>query len=339
METQALELCSSQSGQWQSNYEAGVWRARACRPSGLVPQLKRFVDGAALIRPLVVGDESATNLLVSGGVVGAAAVRLDRKRLYLEDAVVKKQRAHTVFAITSSSPDCAVAVTLEKRLRTTGAHTIRIAPRLPAADLLTQTRKVSKRLKDAILREMQALERAAAAGHEGLPEEITVVDGKLGVHLNEPAKAMWPLVGLVKRHRQMLLPPHLQRIVLDLPVATRSPAFLIESVVPSSAPTVSWYIKIADSAGYAMFGTVRVEVSQRFFESVPAHRRTEWADGLSSEIVALRADSPRYQRKDCSLQPIVMLEHRLHSWIGNPRRLSWSLARAVAPEPVQGELS
>lgn len=305
---------------WNTRYEVdGEWRARRFKASHHVPPLERFVDGAARISLLAHAVSPRGEwLAVVGGMIGAMACRIENERLVTEPEVESDQHAFRAIALPVDEYDDLVIRDFNNELAERGIYLLPVRPRRRGQGHILELNEARVASHTRLTTEMQRLERLAAAGPTGEPDLLTVVDGKLSAQLTDRDRAEWPMVGVVKRHGFVPLASSQQVCLLGLRVGERTPAFLIEPADASVRPSVvSWYAKIAGDQGTALNGTVRVEVSRDYLEQVvAADQRSDWIDGVSQELLVHRAIRPGYSREDCSLDPIVMLEDRLHAMFG-----------------------
>lgn len=318
---------------WRTDYEVdGEWSARRFRATDLVPPLARFVDGAARVTLLAhaVSPRGEWVAMV-GGKIGAMACRIENGRLVTEPEVEIGQHARKAIAFVVDDFEASAVRDFANALQERDIHILPVRPRRKGGGHILELNEARVASHTRLTTEMQRLERVAAEGPEGEPPMLTVVDGKLSAQLTDRDRAEWPLIGVVKRHAFVPLSSSQQVCLLGLRVGERTPAFLIESVDRNARPAiVSWYVKIAGDQGSALNGTIRVEVAQDYLEQITtAGERSDWIDGVSQELLIHRAIRPGYNREDCSLEPIVMLEDRLHAMFGRADYIQLQLRKEL----------
>lgn len=311
---------------WRVAYECpSPWRPRNCLAVESGIPLRRFVDGAARISLLAQHvDPQGNKIALVGGVIGAMAARVEGQRLRVESEACPSLHRRPVIAFAAAGYDPSDIERVRADLFRGGVFLLEVKPRSrngrngngKSRAFALETARVAAHTR--IVGEMRALELVAAAGADDAPGEITVVDGNLSTHMTNADRHYWPLLGVIKRHRIMPLSGSHLQCVESLRVGERTPAFVIESHGENGrCDLVSWYVKIRPDYGVPLRGTIRIEVPLPWLEeSIPEAERTTWYDGVSRTIVGLRAVRSGYSREDCSIQPIVMIEDRLHAVAG-----------------------
>jgi hypothetical protein len=138
-------------------------------------------------------------------------------------------------------------------------------------------------------------------------EVPTVVDGRLEPRAGAIGSAGGPIYGLVKTHRQNYLHARGLRLLYDLGVGERTPAFALPA---TKLPVVSWYVRLTGGNGATPnYGLVRVEVPKAWFESTGKDYGI--VDQLSRTLVEYRSRDGGYGRVAVSLHPIVRAEQLL----------------------------
>lgn len=150
----------------------------------------------------------------------------------------------------------------------------------------------------------------------GLDAPLVVVDGPLS-HGRHPAG----VVGYVKRQHTHYLPPELRSLLVGLPVARRTPLFLIGG----RTNRYSWYLRLAASAGPSG-GLVRCE----FDADGPVSEAVSRADRVTATLPRFASEPHKDPRAPQNLYPIAGLERRLRRRLGDPRLMERAL-RTAAP--------
>lgn len=155
----------------------------------------------------------------------------------------------------------------------------------------------------------------ALAEEAAAPDRLVVLDGPLSFVRD----AGGPIVGAVKSHHRMYLPPAEARTVTRLGVGQRTPLFAIGD------DRLSWYQRLpgAGEAGWA--GILRGEVAR-------AHGIAEargLADRAASELPRYAGRPHRDPRAPQNLAPVAGLEARLRHRMGD-RRLALRAVRRAA---------
>jgi hypothetical protein len=180
--------------------------------------------------------------------------------------------------------------------------------------------------------EMSLLEELAIAQKNEIP---TVVDGPLKSHESGFDATTSPVFGVVKTYRITHLHTQGQQLLYQLEAGQRTPAFSFEYDTSareegrrSRLPIVAWYLRLSGGDG-AMpnVGTVRVEVSRKWFEAhsygadhVTA-RGVEFVNQLSRTLYEYRCRESSYRRATISLHPIVRAEESLGALFGSHEQL------------------
>jgi hypothetical protein len=99
--------------------------------------------------------------------------------------------------------------------------------------------------------------------------------------------------------------------------------------VREGVPTVAWYLRLAADFGRpGLYGVVRVEVAEGYLQIATRSNPSQWISDISARLDDARAFRAGYARQHCSLQPIVLLEDRLHAR-GFGEGDFWNLRRMV----------
>ena len=148
------------------------------------------------------------------------------------------------------------------------------------------------------------------------PGRLVVVDGRLSFVRD----AGGPIVGAIKSHQRMYLPPRESAVVSALAIGERTPLFAI------GEDRWSWYQRLpgAGVAGWA--GIVRGELPRTL--DLPSARRL--ADRAAAELPAYAGRPHRDPRAPQNLAPVAGLESRLRHRLGD-RRLALRAVRRAAP--------
>lgn len=147
-------------------------------------------------------------------------------------------------------------------------------------------------------------------------ESLVVVDGPLshGRHPNG-------VVGYIKRQHTHYLPPEVRPLLLDLPVARRTPIFLIGG----RSNRYSWYQRLAAGGGPAG-GLVRCEVAA----DGPIDEAIRLADSVASVLPRFASHPHKDPRAPQNLYPIAGLERTLRRRLGDPSLMERAIRRASA---------
>ncbi len=160
----------------------------------------------------------------------------------------------------------------------------------------------------------QQLELALAEELAG-PDRLIVLDGRLSFVRDVGG----PVVGAIKSHHRMYLPPEEARVVVALRVGERTPLFAI------GADRLSWYQRLpgVGLAGWA--GILRGEVAR----SMGAAEAARLADRAAVELPRFAGRPHRDPRAPQNLSPVAGLEWRLRHRMGD-RRLALRAVRRAA---------
>lgn len=160
----------------------------------------------------------------------------------------------------------------------------------------------------------QQMELALAEQLAG-PERLVVIDGRLSFVRDVGG----PVVGAIKSHHRMYLPPAEARVVVALRVGERTPLFAI------GEDRLSWYQRLpgVGSAGWA--GILRGEAPR----SLGTAEAARLADRAAAELPRFAGRPHRDPRAPQNLSPIAGLEWRLRHRMGD-RRLALRAVRRSA---------
>jgi hypothetical protein len=147
-------------------------------------------------------------------------------------------------------------------------------------------------------------------------ESLVVVDGPLshGRHPNG-------VVGYIKRQHTHYLPPEVRPVLLNLPVARRTPIFLIGG----RSNRYSWYQRLAVGGGPAG-GLVRCEVAA----DSPIDEAIRLADTVASLLPRFASHPHKDPRAPQNLYPIAGLERTLRGRLGDPSLMERAIRLASA---------
>ncbi len=147
------------------------------------------------------------------------------------------------------------------------------------------------------------------------PDRLVVLDGRLSFLRD----AAGPVVGAIKSHHRMYLPPEEARTVIALAVGQRTPLFAI------GEDRLSWYQRLpgVGCAGWA--GILRGEVAR----SVGAGEAQRLADRATAELPRFAGRPHRDPRAPQNLSPIAGLESQMRRRMGD-RRLALRAVRRAA---------
>lgn len=147
---------------------------------------------------------------------------------------------------------------------------------------------------------------------------LVVVDGPLshGRHPNG-------VVGYIKRQHTHYLPVEVRHVLLDLPVARRTPIFLIGG----SSNRYSWYVRLAAGNGPSG-GLVRCEIAA----DAPIDEAIRLADTVTSTLPRFASEPHKDPRAPQNLYPIAGLERTLRRRLGDPMLME----RAIRVASAQG---
>lgn len=154
---------------------------------------------------------------------------------------------------------------------------------------------------------------------------LVIVDGPLS-HGRHPAG----VVGYVKRQHTHYLPPELRPLLGDLPVARRTPLFLIGG----RSNRYSWYQRLAVGPGPSG-GLVRCEVSadRTIDEAIRI------ADSVAGSLPRFASEPHKDPRAPQNLYPIAGLERELRRRLGDPHLMERAIRLASASANGDGRRS
>ena len=159
------------------------------------------------------------------------------------------------------------------------------------------------------------------------PERLVVLDGRLSFVRDVGG----PVVGAIKSHHRMYLPPAEARTVVALRVGERTPLFAI------GEDRLSWYQRLPGVGCEGWAGILRGEAAR----SMGAAQAARLADRAAAELPRFAGRPHRDPRAPQNLSPIAGLEWRLRHRMGDRRmalravRRSALRARLDASWPAQ----
>lgn len=172
--------------------------------------------------------------------------------------------------------------------------------------------------------EMRAVERQLARDHAA-PDRVVVADGPLAPGETTAGH----VVGFVKRLFKLYVPADQLAVLRALPMAARTPLFLIAGNDRFSR--YSWFVRIGPRLGIEsdFTGLVRLEVSG----TVGREEAVRLADLLTTLLPRFVPSRTRDPRAPQNLVPIGALEQHLRRSLGDARlihrRLATRLARSL----------
>jgi hypothetical protein len=294
------------------------------------PEFKRYVDGSAHLIPLAWGRDGEGFAAVVAGTTGALAGLVTPLRtLRTEPAAEWDHSARLVVGLSHYGMEASVIEALRAEFLT--AANIHLFTRQisePAADnFFPGITSAQHAARSAALESMHAQERISVAGIDGAPTLMTCCDGPLSSHLlGESDRRKWPLVGVVKKHSRLTIPSEVSQCVIRLPVGHRSPAM---KFTRNGVSIVTWYLRLASDFGRTgLYGIIRAEVSEEYLQIAAEGNQTQWISDISARLYEARAYRPGYRREHCSLQPILLVEDRLHAHAGG-EGVIWNLRKML----------
>lgn len=173
--------------------------------------------------------------------------------------------------------------------------------------------------------EMRAAERQLARSH-ARPDRIVIADGPLA----PGDTTVGHVLGFVKRLFKLYVGPEQLAVVRALPLAARTPLFLIEG--HDRFARYSWFLRLGPRLAIEseFTGLVRLEVSSAVGRD-EAIRLADLTAGLLPRFVPSRTRDPRAPQ---NLIPIGALEHHLRRGLGDARLIHRRLATRLAQESL-----
>lgn len=173
--------------------------------------------------------------------------------------------------------------------------------------------------------EMRAVERQLAREHAG-PERVVVADGPLAPGETTAGH----VVGFVKRLFKLYVPAEQLGVVRALPMAARTPLFLIAGNDRFSR--YSWFVRLGPRLPIEsdFTGLVRLEVSG----TVGKEEAVRLADLMTTLLPRFVPSRTRDPRAPQNLVPIGALEQHLRRGLGDARLIHRRLATRLAQEFV-----
>lgn len=161
----------------------------------------------------------------------------------------------------------------------------------------------------------QHMELALAETIAG-PDRLVVLDGPLRF-VRDPAG---PMVGAVKSHHRMYLPPAEASVVVTLAVGQRTPLFAIGD------DRLSWYQRLPGAGDHGWAGILRGEVAR----AAGVLEATRLADRAARELPRFAGRAHRDPRAPQNMAPVAGLEARLRHRLGDRRLALRAVRRAAA---------
>jgi hypothetical protein len=274
-----------------TDVEALDWTPVDPRPSP--PGELAFIDGAQQVEAWLTVTAPGEAVALPGAAFAVAA-----------GAVLAAPGAPA--RITGVSVRRAVLTVGDRRLELPPTGGFAWEPRAGAAQEATG---IARRVGDY----RQQLELALAE-ELAAPERLVVLDGRLSFLRD----AEGPVVGAVKSHHRMYLPPGEAGCVVALQVGQRTPLFAI------GEDRLSWYQRLpgVGCAGWA--GILRGEVAR----SAGVAEAVRLADRAAAELPRFAGRPHRDPRAPQNLTPVAALEWRLRHRMGDRRLALRAVRRA-----------
>ncbi len=153
------------------------------------------------------------------------------------------------------------------------------------------------------------------------PGRLVVLDGRLSFVRD----AAGPIVGAIKSHHRMYLPPAQAAVVTALRVGQRTPLFAI------GTDRLSWYQRLPNAGEAGWAGILRGELPRAL--GVAEARRL--ADRAAAELPRFAGRPHRDPRAPQNLAPIAALEERLRHRLGDRRLALRAVRRAAAAAELE----
>jgi hypothetical protein len=154
-------------------------------------------------------------------------------------------------------------------------------------------------------------------------DRLVVLDGRLSFVRD----AQGPVVGAIKSHHRMYLPPDEARAVVALAVGERTPLFAI------GEDRLSWYQRLPGVGCEGWAGILRGEVARAL--GIAEARRL--ADRAARELPRFAGRPHRDPRAPQNLAPVAGLEERLRHRMGDRRLALRAARRAAAGASLDGQ--
>ena len=212
-------------------------------------------------------------------------------------------------------PASIVALRVRRMVLTVGERRLALPP---SGGFAWESRAGAAREATGIARRVgqfrQELELALAE-ELAADERLVVLDGRLSFVRD----AGGPVVGAIKSHHRMYLPPEEARAVVALEVGERTPLFAIGD------DRLSWYQRLPGAGREGWAGILRGELAG----AVGLAEARRLADRAASELPRFAGRPHRDPRAPQNLAPVAGLEERLRHRMGD-RRLALRAARRAA---------
>ncbi|MDX6554683.1 MAG: hypothetical protein QOD86_878 [Miltoncostaeaceae bacterium] len=153
------------------------------------------------------------------------------------------------------------------------------------------------------------------------PGRLVVLDGRLSFIRDQPGA----IVGAIKSHHRMYLPPAQAAVVTALRVGQRTPLFAI------GTDRLSWYQRLPNVGEAGWAGILRGELPRAL--GVAEARRL--ADRAAAELPRFAGRPHRDPRAPQNLAPIAALEERLRHRLGDRRLALRAVRRAAAAATLE----
>jgi hypothetical protein len=148
------------------------------------------------------------------------------------------------------------------------------------------------------------------------PGRLVVLDGRLSLVRD----ASGPVVGAIKSHHRMYLPPREAAAVVALRVGQRTPLFAI------GEDRLSWYQRLPGAGADGWAGILRGEVAR----AVGVAEARRLADRAAAGLPRFAGRPHRDPRAPQNLTPVAGLEQRLRHRMGDRRLALRAVRRAAA---------
>jgi hypothetical protein len=288
-----LDPTESETAEVATDVEGAAWRPLdpEPRPAGELV----FVDGVQQVEAWITAMDAGDPEPIAGFAVaiGAGAVAAGPGR---------------PAEITELSVRRLVLTVGDRRLRLPPVGGFSWEPQVtPAREVTGMARRVGQ------LR--QQTEHELAERHAG-PGRLVVLDGRLSFVRD----AAGPIVGAIKSHHRMYLPPAEASVVGALRVGQRTPLFAI------GTDRLSWYQRLPGSGEEGWAGILRGELPR----SLGVAQARRLADRAAAELPRFAGRPHRDPRAPQNLAPVAALEDRLRHRLGDRRLALRAVRRAAA---------
>ncbi|HEY9667599.1 MAG TPA: hypothetical protein V6C91_12395 [Coleofasciculaceae cyanobacterium] len=261
----------------------------------------RFVDGKD------VGETVAWLCSSEGYPVPVRLSQIGSVVMRVENGECRRE-FHVVERVVSMAADLFPWYEVESLASELQAHGFRLLNALPFGSKPSDDfERMRKAAENKSMDEMTELEEAALAQDSNTP---TVIDGRL-----EPRREGFnpdhsPTFGVIKTPKKLYMHPRGIRMLYQLEVGQRTPAFAL--TYPTEhwrLPVITWFVRIAGGRAMPNWGFVRIEASLEWFKK--RKLGTEFINHLSRTVYEYRCRECSYDRAPVSLHPIVRAEKSL----------------------------